>query len=163
MCISWEGTSTCPKAVLLRLDGSSLVSASPRFPDHHLFWTCPWKLREGHGGWRKPISQEQKMGDRERLVCPGAPLGPSQRGEKRPLWRAHMFLKGSGCQGSPDFALKHAPAMRLKLPPSSHVLTTANAVDPTTCLDRCLTRDRGTRGPLTSRSRHVCFVASTAH
>ena len=25
-------------------------------------WTCPWELREGHGGWMKPISCNQNGG-----------------------------------------------------------------------------------------------------
>ena len=42
------GTRTCPRAALLSLDGSSLVSASPPFPDEQLpFGTQgrSWRLR----------------------------------------------------------------------------------------------------------------------
>ena len=38
-------------------------------------WTCSLELREDHGGWVKPISCNQEMGDTERLLFPGAPQG----------------------------------------------------------------------------------------
>ena len=40
-------------------------------------WIFPLKLREGHGGWMGPISYNQDMGDRERILCPVAPQGPA--------------------------------------------------------------------------------------
>ena len=42
-------------------------------------WTCLLDLREGPGGWMKPIScnQEMGMGDTERLLCPEAPQAPA--------------------------------------------------------------------------------------
>ena len=67
------------KAVLLPLNCFSLVSASPPFPNRQLL-----ELRKG--GWMKPIFCNQETGDTERLLCSGAPLGPT--------WFQHFsFLK----------------------------------------------------------------------
>ena len=63
------GPGSCPKAALLLLDGSSLVSASPPFPDQPLWVSAPWssgKVLEAEAyspkarnrGHRKPCSQE---------------------------------------------------------------------------------------------------------
>ena len=35
-------------------------------------WTCPLELREGCGGWMKPVSHKRDMEGSERLLCPGA-------------------------------------------------------------------------------------------
>ena len=48
----------------------------PSLPWLATVWTCPLELREGLGGWMKPISCNQEMGEAEELLCPGAPLGP---------------------------------------------------------------------------------------
>ena len=36
------------------------------------------ELREGHGGWMKPIFYKQETGDMDTLLCPGAPQCPAQ-------------------------------------------------------------------------------------
>ena len=41
-------------------------------------WTCPLELREGLGGWMKPVFYSQEMGVTERILCPGAPRGPTR-------------------------------------------------------------------------------------
>ena len=40
----------------------SPMSLHPLLPWVATGWTCPLELREGHGGWRKPISQTQETG-----------------------------------------------------------------------------------------------------
>ena len=36
------------------------------------------ELREGHGGWTKPIFYKKETGDTDTLLCPGAPQCPAQ-------------------------------------------------------------------------------------
>ena len=78
MCIPWGGTRTLPR-------GCTLVSwllfpylHIPPLPQLATVWIFSLELREGHGGCMKPISCNQEMGDTERLLCPGAPQGPSR-------------------------------------------------------------------------------------
>ena len=72
--MSFDGEpQPCSKAILLPLNYFSLVSASPPFPNQQLL-----ELREGHGGWMKPIFCNQETGDTERLLCSGTSQGPAQ-------------------------------------------------------------------------------------
>ena len=69
-----EKLGPCPKAAVLFLDYSSVVSVSLLFPDSNCL-----NLHFGIQGksWRlKPIPLKQEMGDTESLVCPGVPQGP---------------------------------------------------------------------------------------
>ena len=71
MCIPWEGTGPCPKAEhWLFLDSSSLVFASPSFPDQQLFEPALWN--SGKVIEAEVYSLKTRHGRTERLVCPGA-------------------------------------------------------------------------------------------
>ena len=56
---------------------SSFVSTFPPFPDEQLFWICLLELRQGQGGWMKPISYKQEMagGGMERIYSREGPSG----------------------------------------------------------------------------------------
>ena len=75
LCILWEGT----RILSLRLQYCLLTTPPlslhpPPAPINNRL-----EPREGCGGWMKPISCKQEIGDTERLLCPGAPLGlPAQ-------------------------------------------------------------------------------------
>ena len=47
----------------------------PSLPWLATVWTCPLELREGHGGWMKPISYKQGMRDTERICTQEGPTG----------------------------------------------------------------------------------------
>ena len=64
LCVSLEAASPLSGHLLLSLISNSL--------------NLPLELGAGHGGWMKPISCNQEMGDTERLLCPGAPQGPAE-------------------------------------------------------------------------------------
>ena len=75
MCIPWGGTRTLPQ-------GCTVVSwlllpclCIPSFPWLAILWTCLLELREGHGGWIKPISCNQEMGDTKKVFVPRSPTG----------------------------------------------------------------------------------------
>ena len=70
LCISLEGEpGACPKAAF------SLVI--PSLPGLATVCTCLLELREGPGGWMKPISCHHEMGDTERILHPGASQCPA--------------------------------------------------------------------------------------
>ena len=62
------------------------LSHIPSLPWLATAWTCRLELREGHGGWMKPISCNQEMVDTERLLCPGAPQGPARYQQIHENW-----------------------------------------------------------------------------
>ena len=84
----------CPKAALLFPDCSSLISAS--LPWLTIVWICPLELREGLGGWMKPISYKQERGTKKGLV-PRSPTGSCSVSiaslQDRPQWT----LKSDSC------------------------------------------------------------------
>ena len=78
LCIPWGGTRTLTQ-------GCTIVSwlllpclCIPSLPWLEAVWTCPLELREGLGDWMKPMFCSQEMGDTERILCPGAPWGPTR-------------------------------------------------------------------------------------
>ena len=78
MCIIWGGTRTLPQRCATVSWLLLLCLPVPSLPWLTTVWTCPLELREGHGGWMKPISCNQEMGDTERLLCPWDQQGPVQ-------------------------------------------------------------------------------------
>ena len=73
MYISWGAIRTQPQgcSIVSWLLLSSLLILS-------LFWLTNigislLKLREGHGGWMKPIFYKRETGDTDTLLCPGTP------------------------------------------------------------------------------------------
>ena len=76
MCIPWEGTGPCPKAEhWLFLDSSSLVFASPSFPDRQLFEPALWnsgKVMEAEWG---PFPKKRNGRHRKTFV-PRSPTEP---------------------------------------------------------------------------------------
>ena len=54
------------------------VSASPLFPNEHLFEPALWNSWKVMGSWMKTISYNSAVEDTERLLCPGAPKGPAR-------------------------------------------------------------------------------------
>ena len=70
LCASLERKpGSCPEAVLLFLDYSSLVSASPPLPGQHLSAPAPWnsgKVVEAEGG---PFPKNKKWGTLEGLCA----------------------------------------------------------------------------------------------
>ena len=73
LCIPWGGTRAVLQGCTIFSWLLSLVSASYPFPD---YWICSLVLAGVHGGWVKPISYKQEMGDTD-FVPRGAPLGPA--------------------------------------------------------------------------------------
>ena len=53
------------------------LSLHPLPPWLATVWTCPLELREGPRGWSL-FPTNQKLADTERLLCQGAPQGPTQ-------------------------------------------------------------------------------------
>ena len=70
-----EGPRPCPKAELLSLGGSFLVSASPPFPDSKLFE--PVLQNSGKVMEAEVYALKTRNGDAERFV-PGSPQGPAR-------------------------------------------------------------------------------------
>ena len=62
MCIPWEGTRFLPKAALLFLDSSSLVSASPPFPDQQLSEPALWNSGKAMEAEWGPFPKNKKQG-----------------------------------------------------------------------------------------------------
>ena len=60
----------------------------------------PFGTQEGHGGWMKPISCNQEMGDTERLLCPGAPQGPAWFQKEHRFANALILAQWDTCQTS---------------------------------------------------------------
>ena len=75
MCISWGGPRTVPQSCAivawLFLPGLRI----PFLPWSATVWICPLDLREGPGGWMRPIFQKQGMGD-TKAFCAQEPPGP---------------------------------------------------------------------------------------
>ena len=78
MCIPSGGTRILPQGCTIVSWLLLLCFCIPPLPWLATVWICPLELREGPGGWMKPISYKQEMGDMERLLCPRAPQGPAQ-------------------------------------------------------------------------------------
>ena len=73
MYILWGGgTRTLPHSSLFELLFSSSI---PSLPWLATVWICPLELREGQGGWRKPIFYKQEMGDTEKICIQEHPTG----------------------------------------------------------------------------------------
>ena len=69
LCESFDGeTGPCPKAF-------SPWSPNPFLLQLTTVWICPLELREGHGGWKKALSYNQRSGGCKGLV-PSSPTGP---------------------------------------------------------------------------------------
>ena len=78
LCASLEVVpGPCPKASLLFLYAVSPLSGHLLLSLISSSLNLPLDCGEGHGGWMKPISYNQELGDTERLLCPGAPEGPA--------------------------------------------------------------------------------------
>ena len=71
MCIHWMGTRTLSPNCTIASWLFFLCICIPSLPWLATVWTCTLDLREGHGGWMKPIPYNQEIGDTERLFCPG--------------------------------------------------------------------------------------------
>ena len=67
MYIPWGGTRTLPQGCISISWLFLCCFCIPSLLWLATVWTCPLELREGHGGWMKPISYKQEMGDTERL------------------------------------------------------------------------------------------------
>ena len=98
LCIPWGGTRTLPQGCAIVSWLFLLCFCIPSLPWLATVWKCPLELREGLGGWMKPISCNQRMRDTERLLCPGAPrldfrrLGGDSRREVNQLPAMHPGL-----------------------------------------------------------------------
>ena len=103
MCSPREGTRTCPKAALLLLNCSSLVSTSPPFPELRLFEPASWPQR-GPGGWMKPVSCKQETGRHRKALVHRSITGPCSVS----LWPCKSF-----CSQSPRFRPLHQSWQRL--------------------------------------------------
>ena len=94
MCIPWEGTRPCPKAVLLCLDGSSLVSTSPPFPDQPLSEPAPWISGKAMEAEWAPCPKSKKWGTQKGL-CAQEPhralLGSKTKNKWDVMVRASMM------------------------------------------------------------------------
>ena len=76
-CVSLERASgSCPKAVLLFLDCSSLVSASLSFSDQQLAEPVSWNSGNVMEAERGPFPKKENWGTK--LLCAGAPKAPAQ-------------------------------------------------------------------------------------
>ena len=51
-------------------DCSFSIFCFPSLPWSATVWICPLGLREGEGGWMKPMSYKQEMGNREWICTP---------------------------------------------------------------------------------------------
>ena len=70
LCVSIDGKiGSCPKATL---DCFSLVSY-PLLSYLTTAWICPLEPREGHGGWMKAVSYNQRNEEHGKALCPGTP------------------------------------------------------------------------------------------
>ena len=93
--IPWGGTRTLPR-------GCTIVSwlllpcfCIPSLPWLATVWICPLELREGQGGWMKPISYKQEAGDTERKAfVPGGPHRVLLGFSSLP-WRSAVKLTGN--------------------------------------------------------------------
>ena len=56
----------------------SLWSRIPSLPSLTTAWICLLEPREGHGGWMKVVSCNQRDGEHRQPLCLGAPQGPAQ-------------------------------------------------------------------------------------
>ena len=71
LCVSIDGEiRSCPKAAL---DCFSLVSYPPSLPYLTTAWICPLETREGHGGWMKAVSCNQRNEEHRKALCPWSP------------------------------------------------------------------------------------------
>ena len=64
-------------------------------------WTCLLELREGQAGWMKSISCNQRNGDTERLLYPGAPQCPIWCQKECPLYNQRAW---AACRWSPAWS-----------------------------------------------------------
>ena len=77
LCVPWGGSRTLPaKARYCSLAAPSLSLHVPLLFSISHCLNLPTGARESHGGWMKPIFNNQEIGDTERLSWPGAPQGP---------------------------------------------------------------------------------------
>ena len=97
MCIPWEGTRFLPKAALLFLDSSSLVSASPPFPDQQLSEPAPWNSGKAMEAEWGPFPKNKKWGT-QKGFCAQEPhralLGYSIRAHNSHTSYAFLLRKG---------------------------------------------------------------------
>lgn len=98
--ISWGAIRTHPQgcSIVSWLLIASLLILS-------LFWltnigVCLLGLREGHGGWMKPIFYKQETGNTGRLLCPGAPQYLAQ-------FHSVFMLVPVGASGAHTFTHTH--------------------------------------------------------
>ena len=104
LCVAPEGEpGPCPKAALLFLNCSSLVSTSPPFPELRLFEPASWTQR-GPGGWMKPVSCKQETGRHRKALAHRSITGPYSVS----LWPCKSF-----CSQSPRFRPLHQSWQRL--------------------------------------------------
>ena len=77
VCLPWGRIRTLPQGCTI----SWLLLpylCIPSLPWLATVWTCALKLEESHGAWMKSISCNPETGDTERILCPGAPQGPTR-------------------------------------------------------------------------------------
>ena len=67
MYIPWGGTRTLPHGCTIVSWLLLLCFCVPSLPWKATVWICPLELREGQGGWMKPISYKLETGDPERI------------------------------------------------------------------------------------------------
>ena len=74
LCTLWWGARTLPQGCTIVSPDCLLLPVShPSLPWLTIVWICTLELREGHGGWMKAVSCNQRNGGQRKALCPGAP------------------------------------------------------------------------------------------
>ena len=73
LCIPWGGTRTLPQGCPVASQLLLPCLCTPSLSWLATVWTCPLELREGQGGWIKPISCKQEKGRYRKTFVPRSP------------------------------------------------------------------------------------------